>query len=280
MTSPRRSGPFGALPVFVLGLLLGTPVAPAAEGHSADILTYPIGAGDELHVEIVGQPDMSGDFRVDANGDLTVPLAGKVHLSGLTLDAAREAVASHLAAGYLRSPQVYLDVKTFASRLVEVSGAVREPAVYPMLSGQMTVSEMLVSAGGLLEPSTPRAEIWRDREGLREVIVVDLDRLRKGDQSADPALLPGDRLFVPLAEQVFVDGQVQKPGAIVYRDGMTASEAVVQAGGALGTARLRGAYILRDGTPIPVNLKRIQRGADPDVPLSPSDRLYLPETIF
>lgn len=273
----------GAARAFVLLLLalFGlVGVAVAGEGPTADILTYPIGPGDELTLTVVGQADMSGDFRVDALGELTVPLAGRVRIAGLTLDQARNAVAAHLADGYLKNPQVFLDVKTFASRRVEVSGAVQKPASYPLLSAEMSVSEMLVQAGGLLEPSTPRAEIWRDREGRREVLPVDLDRLRRGDPSADLALLPGDHLYVPVAELVFVDGQVQKPGAIVYRDGMTAAEAVVQAGGALGTARLRGAYILREGMKIPVNLRRIMRGRAADVPLRPADRIHLPESVF
>lgn len=261
-------------------LLTWVGAARAGEGPTADILTYPIGPGDELTLTVVGQADMSGDFRVDAGGELTVPLAGRVKVAGLTLDQARGAVAAHLADGYLKNPQVFLDVKTFASRRVEVSGAVQKPASYPLLSAEMSVSEMLVQAGGLVEPSTPRAEIWRDHEGRREVLPVDLDRLRRGDPSADLPLLPGDHLYVPVAELVFVDGQVQKPGAIVYRDGMTAAEAVVQAGGALGTARLRGAYLLRDGKTIPVNLRRIMRGRAEDVPLRPSDRIHVPESVF
>lgn len=260
--------------------LVGIGIAVAADAGQADILTYPLGPGDEVHLEVVGQPDMSGDLRVGADGLITVPRARAVPVAGLTIDAAKDAIVADLAAGYLRNPQVLLDLRTVASRLVEVSGGVQKPASYALSSGNTVMSRVLLEAGGLLDPSAPEAQIWRDRDGRREVIRVDLERLRRGDADADPELLPGDHVYVPQSDQVFVDGQVQKPGAIAYRDGMTVSEAVIQAGSALGTARLRGVYIMRGGERINVNLKRIQAAKAPDIVLVPGDRVYLPESAF
>lgn len=264
----------------MVGFFLGLSVVWAAESGAADILTYPLGPGDEVHVEIVGQPDMSGDLRVGGDGTLVIPLARAVKVEGLTLDAARAAIHDSLADGYLRTPQVLLDIKTFASRTVDVSGGVTKPDHYPLVGGEATISRVLLEAGGLTDPNAPEAEIWRDRAGAREVIKVDLERLRKGDPAADVPVLPGDHVYVALADQVFVDGQVQKPGAIPYRDGMTLTEAIIQAGSALGTARLSGVYIMRAGKRIDVNLKRIQRAKAEDVPLLPADRIYLPESVF
>lgn len=252
----------------------------AGDVGAADVLTYPIGPGDELHLDIVGQPDMSGDLRVAADGELTIPGAASILVGGMTLDQARDAITTHLASGYLRSPQVLLNFKTFASREVAVSGGVQKPATYSLLAGRTTVSRMLLDAGGLVDASATRAEIWRDINGVRTVIPVDLERMRTGDVEADPVLVPGDHLTIPEVDQVFVDGQVQKPGAISFRQGMTLTEAIIQAGSALGTARLRGAYITRDGKRIDVNLKRVQRAKDPDVPLLPGDRIYIPESVF
>jgi polysaccharide export outer membrane protein len=266
--------------VTVLGWLLHFTLAMAAETGPADVLTYPLGPGDELRVEVVGQPDMSGDLRVAADGTLTIPLARAVPVAGLTLDQARDAIIADLSDGYLRNPQVILDISTFASRQVAVSGGVLQPGAYPLISGLTTVSRVLLEAGGITDPNAPQAQIWRDTNGTREVIEVDLERLRRGDPAADLPLLPGDQVYVPLADQVFVDGQVQKPGAIAYRDGMTLTEAIIQAGSALGTARLSGVYIMRGGERMNVNLKRILRGKDEDVPLLPADRIYLPESVF
>jgi len=264
--------------VALLWLLIAS--ARADEGESADILTYPIGPGDELRLDVVGQPEMSGDLRVSAEGEVSVPLAGTVSVTGLTLDAARQKITAHLAAGYLVSPQVMVDVKTYASKRVDVSGGVAKLANYPIQAGTPTVSKLLIAAGGLLDPNAPRAEIWRDEGGVRTVIAVDLDRIKKGDQQADLLVRPGDHLYVPQVEQVFVDGQVQKPGGIIWRDGMTLTEAIIQAGSTLGTARLQGVYIMRGNERIDVNYKRIQDARDADIALRPSDRVVVPESVF
>lgn len=258
----------------------GAGASGAREAGAADVLTYPIGPGDEVHLTIVNQPEMSGDLRVSTTGELTIPGAASIHIDGMTLDQAKDAITAHLAAGYLRNPQVLLDIKTFASREIAVSGGVQKPDTYSLLSGRTTVSRMLLEAGGLVDASATRAEIWRDVGGVRTVIPVDLEQMRRGDASADQVLLPGDHLTVPEVDQVFVDGQVQKPGVIAFRQGMTLTEAIIQAGSALGTARLRGAYITRKGERIDVNLKRVQRAKDPDVPLLPGDRIYIPESVF
>jgi protein involved in polysaccharide export with SLBB domain len=142
------------------------------------------------------------------------------------------------------------------------------------------VSDMLVRAGGLLEASAPRAFIVRQVAGESTKIPVDLERLNAGDASADIELRAGDRLYVPPVESVFVDGQVGKPGAIAYRDGMTVTQAIAQAGSTLGTARKAGVYIMRGEERIAVNLKRILSGEEADVALRPSDRVYIPESVF
>lgn len=255
-------------------------IGAAGAASEADVLTYAIGPGDELRLEVVGQPDMSGDVRVDAAGRVTIPLAQGVVVGGLTLDAAREVIVSHLAGGYLKNPQVFLDVKQYASKQVDVSGAITNPGTYSITSGETTVSRMLLQAGGLVDPSTPDAEVWRGSGSDRQVIHVDVRAINAGDPGADLVLQAGDHLFVKPMARVFVDGVVGKPGTVAWRSGLTVTEAVIEAGGALGTARLAGVYILRGQQRIPVNLKRVQRGVDADVVLQPDDKIVVPESAF
>ncbi|MEM6930018.1 MAG: SLBB domain-containing protein, partial [Myxococcota bacterium] len=77
---------------------------------------------------------------------------------------------------------------------------------------------------------------------------------------------------------VFVGGEVAKPGQIAFAEGVTVSEAVMKAGGHSETARLAGAYVLRDGSRIPVNLRRILRGKADDPELRPGDQVMVPES--
>lgn len=259
--------------------LLTMALGWAAEDASAD-LSYPIGPGDDLAVEVVGEAAMSGTFRVRPDGSLALPYAGAVRVESLTVEAASRALTEHLGRTVLRHPQVVLRVARSESRQVEVAGAVAKPGQYALRGATVTVRDMLVLAGGLGDLSAPRAEIHRYEGGALSVVRVDLERLYNGDTSADVTLRPGDRLYVPPAEQVYVDGQVGKPGAIAYRDGMTLMQAITQAGSTLATAKTTTVHIVRGNDKIEVNVRKIQRGDAQDVALRPSDRIFVPQSAF
>jgi len=161
---------------------------------------------------------------------------------------------------------------------VSIIGGVTKQGEYPFTARTLHVSEVLVRAGGLIDPSTPSAQVFRDGPSGREVIAVDLEGIGRGDRAADIDLLPGDHLEVPPALQIFVDGQVQKPGTVVFREGMTVTQAVAAAGGAAQTALTTKVTLIREETQIPVNLKRILKGQEADVSLRPGDHVYVPES--
>lgn len=260
-------------------IILAGLLALAADGV-ADILTYTIGPGDLLKLEIVGQPEMTGEVRVAGDGTVLIPQARPVPVNGLTLDQAKSAITVALASGYLRNPQVMLDVKTFASKKIAVSGGVKTGSSYSLEGGRSRVSDVLLRAGGLVDPAAPRAEVWRDIQGVRQVIQVDLERLRRGEAAADIDLLAGDHLYVPEADQVYVDGQVGKPGGVAYHDGMTLTQAIAQAGSVTNTGREQSITITREGEQLRVNLKRVQSGKEADIALKPKDHIYIPESAF
>ena len=268
----------------LFALVLAARAADAAgpfEVPTADVLSYPIGAGDVVHIDVVGEAEMTGDYRVGSDGAVELPYGGRVVVAGLTVDEARKAVTLQLSQKvFARPPQVVLDVASYASRKIDVSGIVAKPDTYALDKGRTTVSDVLVRAGGLTDGTAAKAVIYRDVAGARTTIEVDLERLNAGDMSADKEVIAGDHVYVPPVESVFVDGQVQKPGAIAYRDGMTVTQAITQAGSTLGTARKVAAYIMRGSERIPVNLKRILSGEEADIVLRPSDRVYIPESVF
>ncbi len=261
---------------FVLG---AWPVA-AQEGPPpvAVDLSYVLGAGDAVRLDVVGQPDLSGERPIESDGAIQVPYAGRVVVGGYTLDGATEQVTARLRDGYLKNPQVVLTVTKLGSKLVSVSGGVSKQGEYPFTSATLRVSEVIVRSGGLIDPSTPSAQIFRDGAAGRLVLPVDLELIGRGDRAADLELLPGDHVEVPPALQIFVDGQVQKPGTIVFREGMTVTQAVAAAGGASQTALTTRVTLIREERQIPVNLRRIIKGQEADVSLRPGDHVYVPES--
>ena len=241
-------------------------------------LSYVLGAGDKVHVEVVGEAEMSGDKPVEEDGSVQLPHAGRVVIAGYTLSAATEQLSARLRDGYLRNPQVVLTVVQLGSKKVSISGGVNGQGEYPFTSAKLHVSDLLVRAGGLVDQSTPRATLQRDTPAGRQVFEVDLEKLRGDDASADLELLPGDHLEVPPALQIFVDGHVQKAGGLVFRDGMTVTQAIAAAGGTSGTALTTKVKLIRGEEQTMINLKKVLKGTDADVQLRPGDHVYVPES--
>ena len=61
---------------------------------------------------------------------------------------------------------------------------------------------------------------------------------------------------------------------------MTAWQALTKAGGPTLTAKIKGAYVLRQGSTIEIDLKAVKQGRLEDILLRPDDQLILPESIF
>lgn len=267
--------------VVVVCLLVGVAHAEEVGTPTVDVLTYELGPGDVLDITVVGEEDMTGESRVAADGTVDLPHAGVVTVSGLTLDAALHRIESHLlSSGYLVRPQVLLTLKKAVSKRVEVTGGVVKPGIVTLERGRTTVSNLLVLAGGLVDPSTARADIWRDGASGRAVIPVDLEAIARGDASKDLEIQPGDYFVVPQPQQIFVDGQVQKPGGYPYRDGMTLTQAITAAGGATGLARMTAVQVRRGADQAVINVKRVMRGVESDYVLRPGDQVYVPESVF
>lgn len=88
--------------------------------------------------------------------------------------------------------------------------------------------------------------------------------------------------------KVWVGGEVTKPGFVAFRPGLTAVQAVMDAGGPKETARMQDVVHLkrrsRDAQleATKVDLLGVLRDGDPstDVPLTPTDVLFVPKTTI
>ena len=88
-------------------------------------MVSPIGTGDMIHIDVVGEPDLSRDYQVDGNGDITMLYVGKSHLGGLTPDEATQKVTAALATIYV-SPQVTLTRSSVGGSNVTITGDVQQ----------------------------------------------------------------------------------------------------------------------------------------------------------
>lgn len=134
-----------------VGLLTGCagsslPPCDTAAVPAMAIEGYPLGPGDRVRITVFRQPDLSGEFRLDGQGMLALPLAGEIKAGGLTTRALEQAIATRLRdAGYLVNPQVSAQVLTY--RPFYIVGEIRRPGEYEYKSG-MTVVNAVALAGG------------------------------------------------------------------------------------------------------------------------------------
>jgi polysaccharide export outer membrane protein len=253
-----------------------TPVADAAEAEAPPegLARYRLGAGDVLAITVFGEPEQSGDFPIGEDGDIDYPLLGQVPVAGMTIASVDEALTSALAARFLRDPQVSVGVKTFKSQTVEVVGAVKAPGEIP-LTGSTTLVDVLTAVGWITDPSVTEVRVQHDGT----VESIPLDKLMSPG-AEPPRVVGGDVIYVPQGVVVYVAGEVAKPGAIAYREGLTVNQAVVNAGGAKQTANLKKVVIVRGGERIDVNYRKIQRGHAKDIVLQANDQIVVPESVF
>jgi polysaccharide biosynthesis/export protein len=197
---------------------------------------YRVGAEDKIQIDVFGVPDLSREYRVDGGGKIVMPLIGPVMVSGLSLDEVEQVVARKYGESYLRSPQISAQVTEFRSQQFTVVGAVSSPRVYSV-SRQTTLIEALAMAGGVTADSGGQVYLMdrvRDPEtGMLQTrsLLIDVDELLRDAAQHNLVLGESALINVPRGGVIFVEGQVNRPGAFQQRQARTVLTALAQAGG-------------------------------------------------
>lgn len=209
----------------------GQATAPA--GARQPILV--LGPGDEVSMHVFGQSNMDTTTYVADDGTIQVPLAGPVHISGLSPSGAARAIEVALRKGqFLVNPHVSITILKSNSQEVSVLGQVERPGMYPIQSNT-TLLDLLAQAGGETNQGADTVFILRTGpDGAIHRLPVNLQGLAAtgtAPEAAQITLRGGDKVFVPRAPEIFVMGDVHSPGKFKLSQGMTVLEAVAQAGG-------------------------------------------------
>jgi polysaccharide export outer membrane protein len=145
---------------------------------------YQLDTGDVVRVSVYGDPELTKSYKVDDGGAISFPLVGAVPVRGLTTQMAAASIARALASGYMRNPDVAVEIDTY--RPFFIQGAVRSAGQFSYVYG-MTVRAAIATAGGYNETADRnRATVYR-RQGKQMV---------KGTVSLDFPIAPGDTIVV------------------------------------------------------------------------------------
>lgn len=166
------------------------PVPAADQGRD-----YRIGPHDLIDVSVFGVPDLARTARVDAQGRISLPLAGTVVAAGRTVQQLEAAIEQALGARYLQAPQVSVFVKESAFERVTVGGSVVKPGIYPVNGNSSLLQVIALSQG--LDPlaNEQGVVIFRTIDGRKMAAVFDMRAIRQG-AAADPPVYGGDIVMV------------------------------------------------------------------------------------
>jgi polysaccharide export outer membrane protein len=157
--------------------------APAAFNEALN-QPYRLGAGDKVRVTVFEQESLTNTYNVDQSGYVAFPLIGAVPARGYTMQQLEGEIAGKLRNGYLRDPDVTVEMDRY--RPIFVMGEVGAAGQYSYVPG-MTVQKAIAAAGGF----SPRAyqgnvDITRDING----------KVMTGRVVTSDPLLPGDTIYV------------------------------------------------------------------------------------
>ncbi len=200
-------------------------------GFKAPLLQ--LGPGDSVAIQVYGQPDLNGTVYVADDGTIPVALAGPVKVDGLSPSEAGRRIEQALRDGkYLVDPHVTLTVTESRSQRVTVMGEVARPGRYTVQSNTSTF-DLLAEAGGIKDTGGDIVYIFHPgKDGNVARYRVSLKSLSDGSNTTPlPVLNGGDSVFVPVAPQLYIYGEVTAPGKFKIEPGMTVVQAIARAGG-------------------------------------------------
>ncbi len=259
----------------------GDYVSTASILDYVDPHEYTIGTGDWLWISIAGglpfvyDTDDIGsssilNLPVTIDGNVVIPAIAAVHVAGLSLADAKEAIVNAINY-YYRGIAVSVGLSSPATFRIPVSGQVLQPGIIA-INGITRLSQVLDRAGGISPAGSWTSIQVHHVEG--DTTLVDLtDFVMNGNLKSNPLLIRSDRIHVPMAmEFVEIEGAVYLTGnrlehiasddatgsmstgseiewsqraILEYIPGETASEFLMRAGGFTALAMREQCFIER-----------------------------------
>ncbi len=243
-----------------------------------------IGSGDLIEVSMFENPDMSGRYRVDEMGDITIPLIGHVHVAGMTANEAARKIEQLYVEDQILLPansHATVFISEYATQGITINGEVKSPGVYPAL-GVHKLNDLIAAAGGVTQLASSHVVIMH-KDDPGNPLTVEYNPAALKPIIPDVQMFPGDSILVPKAGVVYVGGNVARPGVYVLegRRALTVEEVMALAGNGGHASAMKRVLLVRtlddgrkESITIPVSL--IYKGKAPDVALKDGDIVFVP----
>jgi polysaccharide export outer membrane protein len=267
---------------------------PTIEVGPAPSPDYVIGLNDVLYVNIDGHPELlvaPGNTnskvqgsRVDGQGDIHLPLVGKVPVAGLTVTQAQTRIQEALRK-YLQEPWVVVEIAEYKSQPLYLLGQFRKSGTL-FMDRPLTLLQGIALGDGYEASANLRGA--RLIRGGKTMPVDVYDLLTRGDSRANVWLQQSDTIYIPdsRSTQVFIFGAVKKPGPVpMQQGGLNLAQAIANAelretGYDFHHVRIIRSLSTTRGELLVVDFDRVLRGDALPIPLMDGDIIYVPKSEF
>lgn len=149
--------------------------APRPVMQINDQLVIQVGGENEKTVQYINQYFGSGigglNASVDIDGNINLPRIGKIHIGGLTQEAARDSITNAYKE-YLVDPIVSIKFGDFRYAIL---GEVKSPGYITATKERVNIFEAIAQSGDLtIYAKRDNVKILRNENGKRSVITVNL----------------------------------------------------------------------------------------------------------
>jgi polysaccharide export outer membrane protein len=184
-----RVGGLSFLFIFIVSAVIALPAKAFAQAQPLTAASlgesYVLGPMDRIRLKVYGEPDIAGEYEIDSNGQVSIPLAGHIRAAGLTTHQLERAITSALSKGIVRDPRVNVEIALY--RPYYILGEVKKGGEYPYRLG-LTVMDAVASAGGFTyRANENKVYLRRSGAGVEEVYALDAPIL----------IFPGDNIRIP-----------------------------------------------------------------------------------
>jgi len=263
------------------------PAHPAFPNEEQSASDAPIGPRDVIEIKVFQDPSLYTKMTVTDDGRISMPLIGKVNVSGLTPSEVETRIKG-LLEKYINKPDVSVTVVEAGSKPISVIGAVMRPGRIG-ITGNITLIQAITQAGGLAGGYGRTLYVLRTAaNGLTEQIAIDIDDLMvNGNPDLNLPLRANDVINVPIdaSINIYVLGEVMHPGSVQFRRSQTPTLLQVLAAAGGPTDRASKGVILKRVVggvekTFRYDFKKIIDGRQNDVVLLDGDRIVFSESFF
>ncbi len=176
--------------IFVILSLAAVSCSSSWEGASPDasrnaaedpvrVEDFRLSPGDKIHLTVFNETEITGDYEIDPEGLISVPLAGVVKAGGLRKLELEKALAEKLG-GLLNVPRITISVVSF--RPFYILGEVEKPGEYEFRTGLNVISAMSIAGGATYRANKGHVLIQRGGTGdFKEYPMLPTIKVYPGD---------------------------------------------------------------------------------------------------